>query len=90
MIIRPYQGLMIIRLHRGIQLTDIYKLAHQSIFGPEHLGEAAFEEAIVEEMHSPVVKVEEPLLEPIRQFEGSGHQELPAREADTIQRSHGE
>ena len=53
------------RIHEGIQLRDIYKLAHQSVFGPEHLDAAAFESAIKEEMHSPDVAFEEPLLESI-------------------------
>lgn len=52
-------------LHKGVELRDIYKLVHQSIFGPEHLGEAASEEAIREEMDSPNVEFEEPLLESI-------------------------
>ena len=53
-------------LHKGIELRDIYKLLHQSVFGPEHLGEGASESAIAEEMQSAEeVGFEEPLLEPI-------------------------
>lgn len=53
-------------LHKGIELSDLYKLLHQSVFGPEHLGEGALESAIAEEMRSAEeVGFEEPLLEPI-------------------------
>lgn len=48
-----------------MELRDIYKLAHQSVFGPEHLGEYMSEEAILEEMRSPKSDITEPLLEPI-------------------------
>jgi len=53
------------RLHGDMQLRDIYKMMHQSVFGPEHLDAASCESAIKEEMHSADVAFEEPLLEPI-------------------------
>jgi hypothetical protein len=53
-------------MHKGIELRDIYKLIHQSVFGPEHLGEGASEDAIAEEMQSAgKVGFKEPLLVPI-------------------------
>ena len=53
-------------LHKGIELRDIYKLLHQSVFGPEHLGEGSSESAIAEEMQSTEdVGFEESLFEPI-------------------------
>ncbi len=87
-----------LRVHRGIGLGDIYKLAHQSVFGPEHLGEAASEEAIFEEMHSPDIEFEEPLLEPISVGGGACRINLrvackqgisPALIAEAMQRSMG-
>jgi hypothetical protein len=54
-----------LHLHKGVELRDIYKLIHQSVFGPEHLGAGASERAILEESNSPGVEFEEPLLEPI-------------------------
>ncbi len=51
--------------HAGIELRDIYKLLHQSVFGPEHLGEGVGEEAIEREMRGHAVEFEEPLFEPI-------------------------
>ena len=53
------------RLHEGMQVEDIYKLMHQSVFGPEHLDAAASENSIAEEMNNPDVRPVEPLLEPI-------------------------
>jgi hypothetical protein len=53
-------------LHKDAELRDLYKLVHQSVFGPEHLGEGASENAIAEEMKGAEdVGFEEPLLEPI-------------------------
>lgn len=53
-------------LHDGVELRDIYKLLHQSVFGPGHLGEGASESAIAEEMQSAEgVGFEEPLIEPV-------------------------
>jgi hypothetical protein len=52
-------------LHEGVELRDIYKLIHQSVFGPEHLDEGVSEDAIADEMDSAAGGIEEPLLEPI-------------------------
>ena len=54
-----------LRVHDGVELRDIYKLLHQSIFGPEHLGEGVSKESIAEEMDEANAGLEEPLLEPI-------------------------
>ena len=54
-----------LRLHGGVELRDIYKLIHQSVFGPEHLGPMMSEHAIAEEMECGGSEPEEPLLEPI-------------------------
>lgn len=55
-----------IRLRDGVELRDIYKLLHQSVFGPEHLGEGASEGAIAEEMRkAEEAGFEEAPLEPI-------------------------
>ena len=54
-----------IRIHRGFELRDAYKLIHQSIFGPEHLGEGIQADAIAEEMDNAGIESEESLLEPI-------------------------
>jgi hypothetical protein len=48
-----------------MELTDIYKLAHQSVFGPEHPGAYLLKDGIEKEMHSSEVVPNEPLLEPI-------------------------
>jgi len=52
-------------IHDGVELRDIYKLLHQSVFGPEHLGKGMEASAIEREMRGPAVEWEEPLLEPI-------------------------
>lgn len=87
-----------LRLHRGVELRDIYKLVHQSVFGPEHLGPAASEQAILDEMQTPVVEFEEPLLEPISvdaracrlNLRVAGKQGIaPARIAEALKRSAG-
>ncbi len=54
-----------LRAHNGVELRDIYKLLHQSVFGPEHLGEGVSKESIAEEMDEADVGFEGPLLEPI-------------------------
>ncbi len=53
-------------LREGVELQDIYKLLHQSVFGHRHLGAGASEEAIDEEMRGAgELELEEPLIEPI-------------------------
>ena len=52
-------------IHDGVELRDVYKLLHQSVFGPEHLGEGMEAAAIEREMRGQAVEWEEPLLEPI-------------------------
>ena len=53
-------------LHESVELRDIYKMLHQSVFGPEHLGEAASEEAIAVEMReAEKAEFGKALLEPI-------------------------
>ncbi|RJP69151.1 MAG: hypothetical protein C4532_11305 [Candidatus Abyssobacteria bacterium SURF_17] len=54
-----------LRLHGGMELIDIYKLAYQSVFGPEHLFHAPMTHDILREMQTPGVTFAEPLLEPI-------------------------
>jgi len=54
-----------LRMHKGVELRDIYKLLHQSVFGPEHLGEGVSKESIAKEMDEADTGFEEPLLEPI-------------------------
>jgi len=51
--------------HQGFELVDVYKLLHQSVFGPEHLGAGASERSIEREMNDAGSEPEEPLLEPI-------------------------
>lgn len=52
-------------MHGGVGLRDIYKLIHQSVFGPEHFAEGAMEGVIAEESLTPPLETEEPLVEPI-------------------------
>jgi hypothetical protein len=54
-----------IRIHEGFGLRDVYKLIHQSVFGPEHLGEGISEHSIEKEMEGLAIETKEPLLEPI-------------------------
>lgn len=54
-----------INRHRGFELDDAYKLLHQSVFGPEHLGEGVSEHTIAKEMDDAGIEPEERLLEPI-------------------------
>ena len=55
-----------LRLHEGVEVRDIYKLLHQSVFGPEHLGEGVTIDAIAVEMQeAEEVDFDEPLIEPI-------------------------
>jgi hypothetical protein len=54
-----------IGIHEGFELQDVYKLIHQSVFGPEHLGGGVSDHSIAEEMERLTVEAEEPLLEPI-------------------------
>ncbi len=51
--------------HEGFELDDVYKLLHQSVFGPEHLGEGVSEHAIARETNDAGIEPGEPLLEPI-------------------------
>lgn len=87
-----------LHLHKGVELRDVYKLIHQSVFGPEHLGAAASERAILEEMRSPDVEFEELPLEPISVDASACRLNLrvarkreiaPARIAEALRRSAG-
>lgn len=87
-----------LRLHGGVELRDIYKLVHQSVFGPEHLGAMASERAILDEMRGPDAEFEESLLEPISVDARAGRLNLrvarkrgiaPARIAEGLRRSAG-
>ncbi len=53
-----------LELHKGCRPPDIYKLLHQSVFGPEHLGRYLSESTIREEMKTPFFE-RESLVEPI-------------------------
>lgn len=54
-----------LRLHGGMELIDMYKLIHQSAFGPEHLIHSTEPHSTSEEMQSAGVEFVEPLMEPI-------------------------
>lgn len=53
-----------LELHEGCRVRDVYKLLHQSVFGPEHLGSYLSEIAIREETDIPF-SGQEALAEPI-------------------------
>ena len=54
-----------IRIHSGFELHDAYKLIHQSVFGPEHLGEGILADSIAGEMDTAGIESGESLLEPV-------------------------